>query len=212
MKIAALVPFKRLTSAKRRLRTELAAADVERISRAMLADVLEALAGSRSLASVRLLTADREVAELARDAGATLRLQDPDPGLNAAIDAATAELVEQGFDASLVVLGDLPLLEPAHVDAVLACASERQVVVVPSSDGGTAMLCRRPADCMPARFGKQSASVHESTARELGLDVERYEALDALVRVDLDTPEDIDRILQTRRRCRTVTVLEKLAR
>jgi 2-phospho-L-lactate guanylyltransferase len=210
VRTGALVPFKRFTRAKQRLRSAFRDAEVEALGRAMLRDVLEALRGAPGLSIVTVLTDDPEVAEAARAAGATTRLRSPDPGLNPVIEAGTAELEAQGFDASLVVLGDLPLLEAAHVDRVLEAGARHAVVVVPSTDGGTAMLLRRPPAAIPPRFGKESALAHAREAHERGLAFQELSGIEEISRVDLDTPEDLERLLASGRSCHTRRVLRTL--
>lgn len=210
MKTAALVPFKCFTRAKRRLRSAFSDAAVEEIGRAMLLDVLEALVGAGSLDRVAVLTDDTAVAEVAGQAGAEVRLRSPDPGLNPAIEDACAEAETQRFDATLVVLGDLPQLRSQDVETVLQAGARASVVIVPSQDGGTALLYRRPPQVMPACFGPDSAAAHERAAREAGIEPLVLDSLDAMARLDLDTPEDVEMLLASDRPSRTRDVLEKL--
>ena len=210
MRTAALVPFKCFTRAKRRLRSEFSDEAVEELGRAMLADVLEALAGAPSLERVSVLTDDPEVAAAANQGGARVRLEQPDPGLNAVIETASAEHAAAGFEAVLVVLGDLPLLRPSDIEAVLEAGRAHPVVIVPSSDGGTALLYRRPVDRIPARFGPESAAAHERAARERGVEALIMTSLDERVRTDLDTPEDADRVLESDAPSRTRDVLKRV--
>ena len=209
MKPVALVPFKCFTRAKRRLRGAFSDEEVEQIGRAMLADVLEALAGAASVAEVRVLTDDEEVAEVARRAGAHVRLRVPDPGLNPAIEQAGGEVLQGGREATLVVLGDLPGLRARDVEAVVAEGARAPVVIVPSSDGGTALLYRRPPDVLPARFGPDSAALHEQEARSAGIEPVVL-ALDEHASLDLDTPEDVERLLASGDESRTRALLAKL--
>ena len=207
MSVVALVPFKCFTRAKQRLRAHYDDTQVEALGRAMLADVLDALQAVPELDAVRVLTDDAAVRDAASRAGAQVRLEDPDPGLNPAIDQAAAEAVEQGFDAALVVLGDLPLLSPEDIQAVLEAGAASPVVAVPSEDGGTAMLLRRGPLCIPARFGEKSCARHAEAAREAGLELRLVTSLEEAVRVDLDTPEDAERVIRSGRRCRTRDLL-----
>jgi 2-phospho-L-lactate guanylyltransferase len=200
VRVAALVPFKCFTRAKQRLRARFSDAQVEELTRAMLADVLAALQGVPTLERVTVLTDDEAVAEVAAGAGAAVGLEKPDPGLNPAIELATRRLEDEGFDASLVVLGDLPLLQPADVEAVLEAGQQHPVVVVPAVDGGTALLYRRPAGRIPTQFGVDSFARHASAA---GSDFFALDGLDEVVRIDIDTPEDMQRLLASERPCRT---------
>jgi 2-phospho-L-lactate guanylyltransferase len=210
MRIAALVPFKCFTRAKRRLRTAFSDETVEALGRAMLADVLDALGATASLERISVLTDDDEVADAATRGGARARLQQPDPGLNPVIEAASGEALADGFDATLVVLGDLPLLRPSDVQLVLEAGRAHAVVIVPSSDGGTALLYQRPPGSIPACFGRDSAAAHERAARARGFEPLLFTALDERVRTDLDTPEDAERVLESDTPSRTRDVLKRV--
>jgi 2-phospho-L-lactate guanylyltransferase len=210
MKRAALVPVRSFARAKRRLRARFASQDVDAIQRALLADVLAALHASTGLDHVGVLTGDRDVAEAARESGAAVHWLDPDPGLNAALEAAAQRLRADGFDALLVVLGDLPLLRGGDVDAVLEAGLRHPLVGVPSLDGGTALLYQSPPGRLGARFGPESFEAHRSAAREQGAELLALDLPDPDARCDLDTPEDARRIAASARTTCTVALLRKL--
>ncbi len=212
MKVAAVVPFKCFTRAKSRLRAEYSDAEVEQILHALLADVLAALRSASSIDYVGVLTDDDTVAALARAEGVDVRMRRPDPGLNEAIEGAAEELEVEGYEALLVALGDLPLLRCADIDRVVEAGNAHPVVLVPSADGGTALLLRNPPRRIPARFGPNSAARHEAAARAAGLEAFQLDALDELSRTDLDTPDDAARILASGIPCQTRDVLRKFAR
>ena len=209
MKTAALIPFKRFSLAKRRLREGLPAAAVEELGRALLCDVLQAVRES-PVSAVFALTEDAAVAEEARAQGARVILDQPDPGLNASIESAERRVAEQGFEASLVVLGDLPLLTPREVEAVIEHGRRHPVVIVPAIDRGTAMLWRRPPGCIPSRFGPDSARAHQEAAQRWGIEPALLTGLDPLARADLDTLEDARRLVESGRPSRAATLLRRL--
>ena len=209
MKVAALVPFKGLTHAKRRLRDALPADQVEILGRTMLEDVLAALLAS-SVDAVYVLSEDPAVAALAREAGADALLAAPDPGLNGAIDAAERALIGKGFGASLVALGDLPLLRSSHVETVLAAGRTHAVVIVPAADGGTSLLWRRPPGVVPARFGPDSADAHARKAALLSVPFTCLTGIDVGARADLDTLSDAKWLIRSGHASRTSELLRKL--
>jgi 2-phospho-L-lactate guanylyltransferase len=176
----------------------------------MLEDLLSTLTSTPALDEVRVLTDDEEVGRVAAACGASARVQRPDPGLNAAIEQANAEAQTEGSGATVVVLGDLPLLRPIDVEAVVEAGREASVVIVPSGDGGTALLLRRPPNCVPARFGPSSFDQHLSASRERGIEPFVAEEIPETIRIDLDTPEDADRIRDAGLSGRTVELLQKL--
>ncbi len=212
MRVAAVVPFKCFTRAKGRLRTRYSDQEVEQLGHAMLTDVLGALTRAGCLERVTVLTDDPAVAGVACQARAAVRLRTPDPGLNPAIEDATRELLDEGFEAVLVVLGDIPLLQTLEVETVVDAGEKQAVVLVPSSDGGTSLLFRRPPDCIPACFGPDSANAHTRAARERGLEPRQLSDLHPGTALDLDTPEDAQRLVETGVVCRTTELLRKFSR
>ncbi len=190
--IAALVPVKALSASKSRLLPQLGRADAERLSVAMLTDVLGALGRVPALARVGVVTPDARVAEAARAAGAEVLLR-PDPGLNAAVEAGGRELAPGRDDGLLVVLGDVAGVRAEEIETLLAAVAAPGVALAPSSDGGSSALLRLPRDVIPAAFGKDSAAAHRGLAERAGVAF-REVALPSLA-VDVDEPDDLDAFL-----------------
>ena len=191
----ALVPVKRLGAGKSRLAAALGRETAERLTRALLADVVAALTEVERIGRVVVVTPDADVAEAARAAGAGAFVRD-DPGLNESLDGAAAELAREGAESLLVVLGDVAGALPAEIDALydaLAGLGGRGVVLAPSTDGGTSALLRAPHDVVPSRFGKESAAAHREAARAAGVRLAEL-PLPSLA-VDLDTVEDAEALL-----------------
>lgn len=188
--IAAVVPVKALASSKSRLLPHLGREAVERLSVAMLTDVLDALCAVPALDRVAVVTPDPAVAKVARAAGAEVLLRDV-PGLNPSIEHAAAELAPGSDDTLLVVLGDVAGVQPADIEALLGSVGARGVAWAPSSDGGTSALVRRPRDVIAAGFGPASASVHRARAEDAGVPY-RELALASLA-IDIDEPGDVAR-------------------
>jgi 2-phospho-L-lactate guanylyltransferase len=189
---AALVPVKALASSKSRLLATGGRDAVRRLSLAMMADVIEALREVPGLAPIAVVTPDPEVASAAEREGARALLRD-DPGLNASIEAAGAELAPEPGAGLLVVLGDVAALSPADVRRLLEAGREAGVVLAPSRDGGTSALLRIPRDAIPARFGPGSAKRHREEALRAGVGY-RELTLPSLA-IDVDVAEDARAIL-----------------
>ena len=84
-----------------------------------------------------------------------LRITDyAEPGLNAALEQATAFAIRQGASAVLVLPADLPLLTLAEVDRLWRDSqqlySARAMVIAPDSrvKGPTCCWCGRPVSCV----------------------------------------------------------------
>jgi 2-phospho-L-lactate guanylyltransferase len=166
--IAAAVPMKDLRRSKSRAVPGLGREAARRLAVAMLGDVIEALRGVPRLAAVAVVTPDAAAAEVAREEGARALLR-PDPDLNAAVEAAAAELCPGPGDGILVVLGDVAGARAADLEALLESLPGPGVALAPSNDGGTAALLRLPARVIPAAFGPESAKRHRELAAAAGV-------------------------------------------
>jgi len=190
--VAALVPVKALDAGKSRLVASVSREQIERLSLAMLEDVVGCLLRVASIDRVAVVTPDARVGERAKELGARALVRD-DPGLNPSLDAASEELARDGAETLLIVLGDVAAVLEADVEALftsLRGLGGTGVVLAPSRDGGTSALLRSPWNAIPNRFGKHSAAAHREAALSAGL---RYAELpgDSLA-IDLDRVEDAE--------------------
>ena len=193
---AALVPVKRLGAGKSRLLGSLRRDAIERLTLAMLGDILEALTRVSQVDRIAVVTPDRVVGAAAEAAGAEALVRS-DPGLNPSLDAAGAELARRGATRLLVVLGDVAGAEAADLAALFDALDGlgwRGVVLAPSRDGGTSALLRAPHDLVPNHFGKESAAAHRDLARSRGVPYSEL-PLPSLA-IDLDRVEDVEALLR----------------
>ena len=189
--IGAVVPVKTLPVSKSRLLPWLDRPSVERLTIAMLGDVLETLQRVRGLHRVAVATPDPQLAEVARQAGAEV-LSASVSGLNPSVEAACALLAPTRDDAALVVLGDVAGAQVADIETLLDAGARRGVVIAPSSDGGTSALLRHPRDVIPAAFGPNSARAHRELAADAGVPFKEL-ALPSLA-IDIDEREDLEKL------------------
>jgi 2-phospho-L-lactate guanylyltransferase len=209
--IAALVPVKRLGAGKSRLLGSLDRDAIERLTLAMLGDILAALQGVSRIDHVAVVTPDEVVARASEAAGAEALLR-KDPGLNPSLTRAGAELAARGFTRLLVVLGDVAGASATDLEALfdaLDGLGRRGVVLAPSRDGGTSALLRAPHDVIPNHFGKDSAAAHRDLARGAGIPYSEL-PLPSLA-IDLDRIEDVEALLEAARGAdRTRALLREL--
>ncbi len=145
MRTAAILPVKSFGSAKQRL-GELIEQDARSaLMRAMLADVLDALARVPELEQVLVVTANPLAGELEGDPRIHVLHDDREAGQSAAALIGIAHARDAGFDRALLVPGDAPLLDPAELSALLA--RPEPLVIVPDRHGtGTNGLLLAPVD------------------------------------------------------------------
>ena len=190
MKVA-VVPAKEFTAAKQRLADALPAATRAALARAMLEDVLSALAGA-PIDRIVVVTPDAEVASVAEGYGATIVRETESQGHTAAVARGAALAREWGATILLTVPGDLPCLTADEVRRILdACGRAPAAVFVPSRSGlGTNAACLAPPDAVPLRFGEPSFADHLAAARARGIEPVVLHLLGA--GLDIDRPEDVD--------------------
>lgn len=184
-----LLPVKNLAQAKQRLAAVLDQPARTELAQAMLTDVVEAIAAYAD-DEVTLATSDPFALELARHHGFEIIRDDSNVSETNAIEMATRACDLRGIETTLVIPGDIPLIEAADIRAIYDANPQAGSVLVPSKDKrGTNAVLRRPAALFPLRFGNDSFMPH------LGAAIATNKSCVVLslprIALDIDTPEDL---------------------
>lgn len=173
-----------------------------KLARAVALDTVEAAAAATHVARVIVVTADASFAEvLDAMAGVEVVLEPQPAGIAAAITRGLADIPESVPRAAL--LGDLPGLVPAELDAVLALAEEHDRAFVPDADGsGTTLVTARAGTPLVERFGGDSAAAHRA-AGLTQLDL----PMTSSVRRDVDDPAQLAELTERGIGPRTMALL-----
>ena len=192
MRTAAILPVKSFARAKQRLGVSLADPVRQDLARAMVADVIEALAQTAAIERTIVVTREPAIAQAALGAGALLVADDGHEGQSAAAALGIGRALREGFERVLCVPGDCPAADPAELSALL----ERHglagpaVVIVPDRHGtGTNGLLLHPPRAIAPSFGPGSCERHLGLARAAGVEC-RIEQLPSLL-LDIDTGADL---------------------
>ncbi|HYM45749.1 MAG TPA: NTP transferase domain-containing protein [Solirubrobacteraceae bacterium] len=119
MRTAAILPVKRFAGAKRRLGASVADPLRGDLARAMVGDVLVALAEAESIAQTIVVTGEASVVAAARHRGALVVEDGAEEGQSAAVALGVERALAEGFERALCIPGDCPALDPAELDALL---------------------------------------------------------------------------------------------
>ena len=186
----AAVPVKEFTGAKRRLSDLLSAAQRETLAATMLEDVLAALAGAKQLGGIMVNTVDPHATDLALHYGARVVTAAARDGHTGAVNGMGRLLTAEGH-AMLTLPGDIPLVTPDEIDAVVTARQPApSFTIAPARDeqGSNAVLCDPPR-AVPLRFGEDSYFPHLATSRRVGIEptIVRLPGIG----LDIDLPDDL---------------------
>lgn len=152
------------------------------LAEAMALDTVEAVRRAR-LATRVIVVTDHNAAAF-ESLGAEVVAEGGSTGLLAAIGAG---LSHAGDAPAAVLLGDIPALDPAELDAALTAAAEFSRAMVPDADGtGTVLTTALAGADHQLKFGAGSAAAHRA-AGYVALDL----PADSGLRRDVDLPEQL---------------------
>jgi len=159
--------------------------------RAMLSDMLAALAEVPELGTPLLVTPTDELAVIAAQHGVEVLHEDAVLGLAAAFRRGQQEIARRDPHALVVLLpGDLPLLDPAELFAAVTQVQHSEVgIVAAAADGGTGALLLEAGRFFAFSYGEGSCDRHLAAARMVGLQPRLIEA--PSLAFDVDRPADL---------------------
>ena len=159
-----LIPVKNLSNAKQRLSDVLDQSTRTELAHAMLADVLQAIA-EYAREDVSLVTSDSFALEQASRQGFEIIPDTTNTSETDAVEMATRVCVARGVARTLVIPGDIPLIEAEDLSTIFEHAPAHGSVLAPSTDKrGTNAVLRSPCDLFPLRFGNDSFQPHLQAA------------------------------------------------
>lgn len=191
----AVIPMKPLAQAKSRLASALPGDVRHELVRLMLQDVLAACHASSGIKAISVVTADTSLREMVEACGADLFPERGATGLNEAVSAAQAQIAP---GAMLYMAGDLPLVTPADIEAMIDATGDGiHSVIAPSCDrNGTNALLLSQANLVAPEFGENSFERHLAALETIGPKARIVER--RTLGLDIDRPEDLETLLSQR--------------
>ncbi len=203
-----LLPVKNFAKAKQRLASVLDGAERNKLARAMLEDVLQAMHSWAQRPPAALVTSDGYARRLARRFSFEVIEDQKNEGETEVIALATRICEARGVPYTLVIPGDIPLTEPSELQAIVTAAPNGAggSVLVPATDErGTNAVLRKPAGLFPLTFGDYSFQPHLRAARATGQPCVVLHL--SGVELDVDTPADLALLIAAETRTRTQKLL-----
>lgn len=190
-----LVPVKNLDRAKQRLASLLDQPTRTKLAQAMLFDVLETLSEWARRPEVSIVTSDPFALALAQRFDFQVISDIANRGETDAIEMATRVCESRGADSTLVIPGDIPLIQAWELEKILQAAPAQGTVLVPAADGrGTNAAWRSPAGLFPLRFGNDSFKPHLAAARATQKPCVVLELPG--ITLDVDSPADLRQLAE----------------
>jgi len=190
-----LIPFKSLATAKQRLADALDPQQRSQFAEGMLRDVMNAAAEVTSRINVAVVTGDAHAQAMAHELGFTVIDDDRTKSETAAIEMATVWCEQLGYDTTIVVPGDIPLITGDELHRVLDAAPDEGAVFVPAYDRrGSNCILRRPASIIPLRFGNDSFFPHCEAMKRTGKELVILEMPG--IGLDIDNPQELELLLE----------------
>ncbi len=205
--IWAVVPIKGFDAVKKRLAGLLGADERRALMLAMANDVLAALAQSRLLGGVLIVSRAAEADALADAFGAGRFAESAATNLPGALEEAAAHLAAtRGASGIFVIPADVPLIGAAEIDALLA--AHQRVTLLPDRDqvGTNGLICS-PPDAIELVFDGRSFEPHRRAAHAAG--IKPSIVSDSRFALDIDTPDDLVQLLQAAVTTRTGAYLKQ---
>lgn len=191
----ALIPIKRLDTAKTRLSPALTRHQRQDLTLAMARDVLSCLVDCEQLAGIAIVSADEKAKQLCHAFEALWIEEPPGADLNTAITAAAGELMERSVQHLICLPADIPLIRPHDIQALLSHHHTAPAVTLApatNSSGTNALVCSPPA-VIPFCYGPDSFYRHQRNASRVGIKPQQITLPN--IGLDLDTVQDIEQLL-----------------
>ena len=188
--ICVVVPIKAFSSAKTRLSARFDSEQRACLAQASAERVLAAV-GSCIPVDMRIAVVETDAAaKMARHHGFDVIQRTDIFGQSAAVGAGFPAAIGRGATNILTVSADVPLVRPKDIEEILKPRGPVLVLVSDREGRGTNALRLDPAVEMHLHFGPDSLPLHRREAEALKLPVKVID--NPRVRIDIDTPEDIE--------------------
>ena len=208
MKIGVIIPVKKFNDSKQRLSSICTLEERRDLSRSMLFDICDVLIKSEYFTEIVLVSSEEEITQYESYDGITYLRENEVNGVDNAVELGNRYFIEEGFDATVVIPGDIPLIHNKVLDELFNLIKDNQVIITPSrKKNGTNLLFRSPPDVIGTSYDNNSYFRHLDMIK--GKNLQHWIYLEDSIRLDLDEPEDIKIINERLLDSRTKSLLKK---
>jgi 2-phospho-L-lactate guanylyltransferase len=183
MKIGILIPFRGTQKDKSRLRLDLDDILVDSLLNESIKHVLKEVANLEMEKTIYLLTKKEDI----DFAEKSIVIKDQSNNLNIAIDKALREMDEETI---IIIMADLPLINTESITKIIKLHEVgEKIILAPTLDNGTSILCFNRNDKFPFLFGINSSLRFKEAFKKESLNFEIL--IHQNVYKDMDTLKDL---------------------
>ncbi len=210
MEITAIVPIKEFSKAKSRLAKILPLNVRIELSKAMLKDVILALASNCEIKNIVIITPNKDVDDVVTISKKVRILHDEGIGQVFALKKALNYTLEMyNPDAILIAVADLPSIRPQDVSKMIhLIQTYHSIVLAPSTDGGTNVMIQYPPAIIDLKYGPMSFKKHVEEAYRKKVFLQIY--FSETTSIDLDTLDDLKQVMKIHVSYNTREILRKI--
>ncbi len=124
----------------------------------MLDEILQVITETKSIDDTILVSKDESAFDIGKKFNCIEIIDDTESGVNNAVSLANEFLVKHGYDCSVVLPQDIPLIFPHDLDNLIGFYQDKKnAIIVPSRHfDGTNALVRMPLPRMKTRYDEGS--------------------------------------------------------
>jgi 2-phospho-L-lactate guanylyltransferase len=195
MKIAAVIPMKKLHLAKSRLSNILSPQQRKNLAMYLLDATIKELKESNFISEIIIVSSDKAVEKYSY-LNKLKFIQDFDEGVNHAVVLADRYCIINDINANVVIPHDLPFISAKEIDGICTISNkyEKCIIICPSKRfDGTNVLLRKPPDVIKTFYDDNSYINHLKEAHKFQIPIESLDNVN--LRLDIDTKEDLLELL-----------------
>jgi 2-phospho-L-lactate guanylyltransferase len=191
MKIAAVIPMKKLHLAKSRLSNILSPQQRKNLAMYLLDATIKEIKKSCIISEIIIVSNDKAVKNYSCLNNLKF-IKDSEEGVNKAVILADNYCIDNGIDANIVIPHDLPFISAKEIDKICTMSNKyhKCIIICPSKRfDGTNILFRKPPDVIKTHYDDNSYMNHLKEAYKFKIPIESLDIVK--LRFDLDTKEDL---------------------
>ena len=194
MKTSVIIPVKSFSKSKSRL--NISSSNVEDLCKLMLKEILHVISETKLIDDTILVSKDESAFNIGRKFNCIEIVDEDESGVNDAVSLADQFLIEHGYDCSVILPQDIPLIFPQDLDTLFAYYQTKKCAIITPSRhfDGTNALLRMSNPSIKTRYDEGSYKYQFEPLKNAQINYSI--ALIQRIMIDLDNIIDVKHMLK----------------